>query len=122
MSIRAENICKSYGGKTVLENLNLELESGCFCTLLGPGGVGKTTLLRILAGIEKPDHGNVFYDGVDVTRVPVQKRPVAFVYQQFVNYPSLTLYDNIASPLQVSKLKLSESEIDRKVWETFGPR
>jgi len=118
MSIRAENICKSYEGKTVLENLNLELASGSFCALLGPTGVGKTTLLRILAGIEKPDQGKVFYDGVDVTRVPVQKRPVAFVYQQFVNYPSMTLYDNIASPLRVSKRKLSKTEIDRKVQET----
>ena len=118
MSIRAEKIYKSYEGKTVLENLNLELESGSFCTLLGPTGAGKTTLLRILAGIEKPDQGTVFYHGVDVTSVPVQKRPVAFVYQQFVNYPSMTLYENIASPLRVSRRKLSKARIDRKVQET----
>ena len=118
MSIRAENINKSYDGKTVLDNLNLELEAGGFCTLLGPTGVGKTTLLRILAGIEKPNQGKIFYDDVDVTRIPVQKRPIAFVYQQFVNYPSMTLYDNIASPLRISKSKLSKKEIDRRVQET----
>lgn len=118
MGIRAENISKSYEGKTVLKDLNLELESGSFCTMLGATGAGKTTLLRILAGIEKPDQGKIFYDGVDVTRVPVQKRPVSFVYQQFVNYPSMTLYDNIASPLRISKRKLSKVEIDRRVQET----
>jgi len=118
MSIRAENISKSYDGKTVLEKLNLKLESGGFCTLLGPTAVGKTTLLRILAGIEKPDQGKIFYDGVDVTSIPVQKRSISFVYQQFVNYPSMTLYDNIASPLRISKSKLSSVEIDKRVQET----
>jgi len=93
------------------------MEPGGFCTLLGPTGVGKTTLLRILAGIEKPDQGKIFYDGVDVTHLPVQRRPIAFVYQQFVNYPSMTLYDNIASPLRISKNKFSKVEIDRRVQE-----
>mgnify|MGYP006077793207 CR=1 FL=1 len=118
MSIRAENVCQSYGKQSVLKNLSLELEAGSFFTLLGPTGSGKTTLLRILAGIEKPAAGRIFYDGVDVTDLPVQERKIAFVYQQFINYPSMSLFDNIASPLRVAKEKHSESEIERKVMET----
>jgi glycerol transport system ATP-binding protein len=123
MILRAENICKAYGGNVVLKDLSLQLEAGSFCALLGATGVGKTTLLRILAGIEKPDSGRVFYDDVDVTEVSVQDRSIAFVYQQFVNYPSMTLYENIASPLRVSKKRLLESEIRKKVnqvAETLG--
>lgn len=101
----------------MLHNVCLELEAGSFVTLLGPTGVGKTTLLRILAGIEKPDSGRIYFDGVDVTDLPAQERKIAFVYQQFVNYPSLTLYENIASPLSVSKEKHSESEIKDQVME-----
>lgn len=118
MNIKAKNISKSFEGKVVLENLDLEVESDSFCSILGPTGVGKTTLLRILAGIEKPDSGNVFYDGVNMMNVPVQKRPNAFVYQQFVNYPSMTIYDNIASPLRVSQKILSKTEIDERVQKT----
>lgn len=120
MTLRAENICKSYGGKVVLENLSLQVEAGSFCALLGATGSGKTTLLRILAGIEKPDSGRVFYDDHDVTEVSVQERSIAFVYQQFVNYPSMTLYENIASPLRVSKNRLLESEIREKVNKVAG--
>ena len=118
MNIKAKNISKSFEGKVVLENLDLEVESDSFCSILGPTGVGKTTLLRILAGIEKPDSGNVFYDGVNMMNVPVQKRPNAFVYQQFVNYPSMTIYDNIASPLRVSQKIISKTEIDERVQKT----
>ena len=103
----------------VLENLSLQLEAGSFCALLGASGSGKTTLLRILAGIEKPDSGRVYYNGEDVTEISVQKRPIAFVYQQFVNYPSMTLYENIASPLRVSG-RFSDSEIREKVNRVAG--
>ncbi|MBT5167276.1 MAG: ABC transporter ATP-binding protein, partial [Opitutales bacterium] len=102
----------------MLRDLSLDLEAGSFVTLLGPAGSGKTTLLRILAGIEKPDSGRIFFEGVDVTALPVQKRNIAFVYQQFINYPSMTLFDNIASPLRVAKKKYAETEIKRKVAET----
>lgn len=120
MILRAESISKSYGGDVVLEDLSLQVEAGSFCALLGATGVGKTTLLRILAGIEKPDSGRVYYDDVDVTEVSVQDRPIAFVYQQFVNYPSMTLFENIASPLRVSKNRLLESEIGEKVNQVAG--
>ena len=117
MTIRAEEICKSHGAKSTLRDLSIEIESGSFTTLLGPTGSGKTTLLRILAGIEKPDKGRIYYDGIDVTAAPVRERNIAFVYQQFVNYPSMTLFENIASPLRVAKDKPSESDIERKVME-----
>lgn len=119
MTLRAENICKSYGGKVVLENLSFQLEAGSFCALLGATGSGKTTLLRILAGIERPDRGRVYFDDEDVTDVSVQKRPIAFVFQQFVNYPSMTLFENIASPLRVSG-RFSDFEIREKVSKVAG--
>jgi glycerol transport system ATP-binding protein len=86
-------------------------------TILGPSDAGKTTLLRIMCGIDTPDSGRVIFDGEDVTKKKVQDLPVSMVYQQFVNYPSMTVYENIASPLRVSKKKYSKEEIDRKVRE-----
>lgn len=115
MGIVLENVVKRHQGYTKLDNVNLEIKEGDFSVLLAPTGSGKTTLLRILAGIEKPTSGKVYYDGVDVTKMSVQKRNIAMVYQQFVNYPSFTIYENIASPLRVSKTKLSEKEIDKAV-------
>ena len=103
MGITLESVTKRFDGRTVLKDISMEIEDGSFITLLGGLGAGKTTLLRIMAGIEKPDGGRVRYDGADVTKTPVQKRPVAMVYQQFVNYPFMTIYENIASPLRVSK-------------------
>jgi len=115
MGIAVRGIEKSYEGKTALTQVSMEIEDGAFVTLLGATGAGKTSLLRIMAGIDAPDSGRIFYDGKDVTGVPVQKRHVAMVYQEFVNYPSMTIYDNIASPLQVSKEKYTKAEIDQKV-------
>ncbi len=115
IGIRIKNITKSYEKKTVLDGISLEIEKGSFTTILAPTGSGKTTLLRVMIGITKPDNGKVYYNGKNVTDVPVQKRSVSMVYQQFINYPSLTIYENIASPLRVSGRKLSESEIDKKV-------
>ena len=120
MTLRADNICKSYDGKVVLDNVSLQLEEASFCALLGPTGAGKTTLLRVLAGIEKPDSGRVYYDGEDVTDLSVRKRRIAFVYQQFVNYPSLTVFENIASPLRVSKAKWSDADVKTKVEAVAG--
>lgn len=117
MGIVVENLSKSHHGFNKIENLNLEVNDGDFSVLLAPTGSGKTTLLRLLAGIEKPTKGKIYFDGVDVTNVTPQKRNIAMVYQQFVNYPSFTVYENIASPLRVSKIKYSEKEIDKRVRE-----
>jgi glycerol transport system ATP-binding protein len=117
MSIVAENIRKTYGRKVVLDDLSFEVPSQSFTTVLAPTGTGKTTLLRVLAGIEKPDRGRILYNGADVTSAPVQRRSVSMVYQDFINYPSMTVYENIASPLRVSREQVSGKEIDRRVRE-----
>jgi glycerol transport system ATP-binding protein len=115
MGIVVENLTKVFHGKPFLKDISLEIHDGDFVTLLGPTGAGKTTLMRIIAGIERPDKGKIYYDGIDVTNVPVQQREIAMVYQQFINYPSMTIYENIASPLRVSKKKFTQHEIDQKV-------
>jgi len=117
MGITVERISKAYEGNTALDDVSLELSDGSFVTLLGETGAGKTTLLRIMCGIDRPDKGRVYYDDRDVTSLAVQKRDVAMVYQEFVNYPSMTLYENIASPLRIAKKKYSGTEIDRRVRE-----
>lgn len=83
--------------------------------LLGPTLAGKTSLMRLMAGLDRPDTGAVFWDGEDVTGARVQDRNVAMVYQQFVNYPSMSVYDNIASPLKLQGK--SAKEIEAKVGE-----
>lgn len=115
MGIVIEDVTKIHQGFKLLDKVNLVVNDGDFSVLLAPTGSGKTTLLKIIAGIEKPTSGKIFYDGVDVTSLSVQQRNVAMVYQQFVNYPSFTIYENIASPLRVSKTKYSEKEIDEIV-------
>jgi glycerol transport system ATP-binding protein len=118
MGIVLERVSKFWKGEAYIRDVSLEVNYGDFVTLLGQTGAGKTTLLRILAGIERPDKGRVLVDGVDVTGMAVQKRSVAMVHQQFINYPSFTIYENIASPLRVAKPRIPEKEIDRKVRET----
>ncbi|MEZ5904612.1 MAG: ABC transporter ATP-binding protein [Geminicoccaceae bacterium] len=92
------------------------MESGRLYVLLGPTNAGKTSLLRVMAGLDRPSTGRVLIGGQDVTGRSVRRRNVAMVYQQFVNYPSFTVYENIASPLRLKGMK--RAEIDRKVKET----
>jgi len=106
-------VTKTVGGQTHIHPTDLALERGSLNVLLGPTLSGKTTLMRLMAGLEKPTTGEVHFDGKNVTGVPVQKRNVAMVYQQFINYPSMTVYENIASPLKVSGE--SPDVIDREV-------
>jgi glycerol transport system ATP-binding protein len=118
MSLTLQNVTKKAGPNTHISDVSLELASGSLNVLLGPTLSGKTTLMRLMAGLEAPTSGRVFADGKDVTGHSVQKRNVAMVYQQFINYPSLTVYENIASPLRVAGL--SKSEIDARVMEAAG--
>jgi len=116
MGLALQNIDKIVGRESHLTDVNLSFESGSRNVLLGRTLAGKTSLLRIMAGIDRPTHGKILIDGQDITGVWVRKRSVAMVYQQFINYPSLTVYKNIASPLKVSGVP--KSEIDRRVRET----
>jgi len=113
VGLRLEHIEKIYGSTIKLRDVNLELERGMFLALIAPTGTGKTTLLRVMAGLEKPDFGHIIVEGEDVTNLHVRKRNVAMVYQQFINYPPLTVYDNIASPLRVAGK--SANDIDKRV-------
>jgi glycerol transport system ATP-binding protein len=99
--------------QSYLNDISLKFEAGSFNVLLGRTLAGKTSLLRVLAGLDKPSHGQVFYNEQDVTGVAVQKRGLSMVYQQFINYPHLTVWENIASPLQLAKV--SAGEITRRV-------
>jgi glycerol transport system ATP-binding protein len=116
MGLSLKDVDKTVGVETYLKNINLSFENGSRNVLLGRTLSGKTTLLRIMAGLDRPTKGKIFFDNQDVTGISVRKRSVAMVYQQFINYPSLTVYKNIASPLKVSGV--GKVEIDRRVRKT----
>lgn len=101
--IRLENIHKDYGGKVVLNNINLYVRDKEFITLLGPSGCGKTTTLRILGGFESPSAGVVYFDGKNINNVPPHKRPVNTVFQRYALFPHLTVYENVAFGLRIPK-------------------
>src|SRR5215212_552107 len=112
MRVRAEHrvtlvldqVRKDVGAETHIRDVSLTLESGTLNVLLGATLSGKTSLMRLMAGLDVPTAGRVLVDGEDVTGRAVQRRSVAMVYQQFINYPSLSVYENIASPLRVAGL------------------
>ena len=99
--------------QSYLNDIFVKFEAGSFNFLLGRTLARNTSVLRVLAGLDKPSHGKVFYNQQDITGVAVLKRGLSMVYQQFINYPHLTVWENIASPSQLSKT--SSSEITRRV-------
>ncbi|AVS87254.1 ABC transporter ATP-binding protein [Paracidovorax avenae] len=101
MQLVLERIGKTVGAQTWLRGMDMALQSGAVTVLLGATQAGKTSLMRIMAGLDAPTEGRVLVDGADVTGMPVRERNVAMVYQQFINYPSMTVADNIASPLRL---------------------
>ncbi|PDT82047.1 ABC transporter ATP-binding protein [Sinorhizobium sp. BJ1] len=111
--LEMKNITKVVGGETHIHPTDLVLERGSLNVLLGPTLSGKTSLMRLMAGLDKPASGSIHFDGADVTGVPVQRRSVAMVYQQFINYPAMTVYDNIASPMRIKGS--DNAVIDREV-------
>ena len=115
MSLVLDNISKFVARECYVDNVSLELEPGTFNILLGRTLSGKTSLMRMMAGLDRPSSGRLIMNGRDLTGLPVRKRDVAMVYQQFINYPSLTVYKNIASPLRLTRT--SATEIDRRVRE-----
>jgi glycerol transport system ATP-binding protein len=103
MTLALENIGKTVDGELHLAGVNLTLEPGTINVVLGHTGAGKTSLLRIIAGLDRPTAGMIRQGGADITRIAASKRSVALVYQQFINYPSLTVRDNIAAPLELRR-------------------
>lgn len=111
--LELRNVSKMVGGEYHIHPTDLTLQRGSLNVLLGPTLSGKTTLMRLMAGLDKPSAGSIFFNGEDVTGWPVQKRNVAMVYQQFINYPALSVYENIASPMRVAGK--DQATIDREV-------
>ncbi|MDQ0473568.1 ABC transporter ATP-binding protein [Labrys wisconsinensis] len=113
--IRLNAVAKAFRETRAVEALTLTVGDGEFVVLLGPTGAGKTTTLRLVAGLEAPDAGSVFIGGRDVTAEPPAVRDVAFVFQQYSLYPHLSVYDNLAFPLRSPTRRTPEAEIRAKV-------
>ncbi len=113
--IELKNVSKSYDGEKVLDSINLYIRDGEFITLLGPSGCGKTTTLRIIGGFETADEGEIYFDGAEISELPAYKRKVNTVFQKYALFPHLNVYENIAFPLRLKKIK--ETEIAERVTE-----
>lgn len=116
--ITLQNISKTFGDITALRNVSFDIQDSEFFVLLGPTGAGKTTTLRVIAGLEKPNEGHVLFDGQSVDALAPADRDVAFVFQQYSLYPTMTVYDNLAFPLRSPMRKIREPEIKERVTET----
>lgn len=115
MALELVDITKQVGGQTHIKETSLTLEPGHFNVLLGETGSGKTSLIKLMAGLDRVASGSIRMNGQDVTRLSTQKRNIALVHQFFVNYPHWTVFDNIASPLRVAGM--AKSEIQGRVEE-----
>jgi glycerol transport system ATP-binding protein len=115
MTLELRRVTKKVHGETHIGDVSLTFERGTLNILLGPTLSGKTSMMRLMAGLDVPSEGSILFDGRDVTGVPVRQRSVAMVYQQFINYPNLTVYENIASPLRVAGMP--KAELDGRVSE-----
>jgi glycerol transport system ATP-binding protein len=114
MTLILEGVSKVVGKEHHLRHIDLAIEPGSFNVVLGRTLAGKTSLLRLLAGLDQPTSGKVVQDGRDITRTTVRERSVAMVYQQFINYPSFTVRANIASPLRVRRRQANGKAMDAK--------
>ncbi len=113
MSVRLESVGLTVNGVDYIYDANIIFRQGSMNTLLGATLSGKTSLMRLMAGLDKPTKGRIYEWDVDVTNIPVQQRNVAMVYQSFINYPAMTVYENIASPLRL--LNLDSSTMDSRI-------
>ncbi len=113
IKMKYEGVYKLYGNKRVLNNLNLEVEEGEFLVILGPSGMGKSTLLRTTVGIEDLTAGKIILDGKDISKLPTDKRNIAMVFQNYALYPNMNVRKNIEFPLKMARLP--RESIDKKV-------
>src|SRR3982751_6664696 len=105
MSIELRNVSKQFGDNTVVNNVGFSVNEGELVALLGPSGGGKTTVLRMIAGLEMPTSGDIFIRGQSVSKVPVQKRNIGFVFQSYALFKSMNVFKNIAFGLKIKKWK-----------------
>ncbi len=126
MKVKIENLTKKYGEKSALREVNLDVPDGNFMVILGPSGSGKTTLLRILAGLLYPTEGEIFFNDINITRKPANKRNVAMVFQNYPLFPHMTVLENLRFPLEsqrdgkIFKRRInSDKVIQKKVKETM---
>ena len=115
MSLELKRVEKKIGQDTHIYRTDLTFKKNTINILLGSTLAGKTTLMQIMAGLDKPTNGEIWFDNKNVTGQAVQKRNVSMVYQQFINYPNFTVFDNIASPLKITGI--NSDEIKKKVGE-----
>jgi len=113
--LRLEGVAKRFGTTQAVQGLNLTVADGEFVVLLGPSGAGKTTTLRLAAGLERPDSGRIHIGGHDVSTLPPALRDVTFVFQQYSLYPHLNVYDNLAFPLRSPLRPCGEDVVRRRV-------
>ncbi|MGD1997806.1 MAG: ABC transporter ATP-binding protein [Candidatus Dependentiae bacterium] len=106
--IRLEGVTKYHNGEPVIQNLSLRIRAGEFFALLGPSGCGKTTLLRILAGLTHADEGRIYLGDTDITNVPVHRRKIHTVFQQYALFPHMTVFENVAYSLRVRGIHEAE--------------
>ena len=118
--VALSGVTRKFGSVTAVDGMTLTIADGEFFVLLGPTGAGKTTTLRLVAGLERADAGTIAIGGKDVTRVEPAGRDVTFVFQQYSLYPHLSAYDNLAFPLRSPARRLPEDEIRRRVEEVAG--
>ncbi|KJF73052.1 sulfate/molybdate ABC transporter ATP-binding protein [Agrobacterium arsenijevicii] len=120
MKIRLENVVKTFDTFRAVRDVSLDIESGELLALLGPSGSGKTTILRMVAGLEYSDGGRIFFGDEDATNIPVRDRGVGFVFQHYALFPHMTLNENIAFGMKVSKVKRDKAAIDARVKELLN--
>lgn len=113
VSIQVTDVTRSFGDFKALDNVSISIEKGEFFSLLGPSGCGKTTLLRIIAGFDTPDSGDVKFDGKSILSLPPEKRSSNTVFQTYALFPHLSVYDNIAFPLKLKRI--DKATIDSQV-------
>jgi len=115
--VKLQNISRRYGDQVALEDVTMTVPDGAFVVLLGPTGAGKTTTLRMVSGLDKPDAGKILINGQDVSRYTPAQRNIAMVFQQYSLYPHLSVRQNLAFPLRSPMLRTPADEIERKVAE-----
>jgi sulfate ABC transporter, ATP-binding protein len=119
MKIEVRDLIRKFGGYIALNRVSLDADDGELVALLGPSGSGKTTLLRIVAGLDFPDDGSVYFDGVDSTRLKIQKRHVGFVFQSYALFRHMSVFKNVAFGLEVMRGRagLDKGEVRERVTE-----